>query len=310
MDASNKLLSQTRGRTVPPEGISGLARHRTLVDRYLEDLEFADDPQLGGLAEAMRYSLLAGGKRFRPVLCMESARIFGLEPEEVLPSAAAIEFIHTFSLIHDDLPAMDNDDFRRGVPTNHKRFGEATAILAGDGFFGESLALITVHQKGKPEQILEVVRELAYATGLGGMVGGQALDIAYTGRRIDHETLTAMHHRKTGSLTKASARIGALLAGALPQEQESISEYARQLGLCFQIVDDILDATSTVERLGKSAGSDVENGKATFVGVYGLPGARRLADEIFSRSLEALGRLDANTEQLVGLAHFVRYRER
>jgi geranylgeranyl diphosphate synthase type II len=299
-----------RTPTAPSSGISRFARHKILVDEYLENLEFSADPQLGGLVEAMRYSLLAGGKRLRPALCMESARTFGLDPVEVLPSAAAIEFIHTFSLIHDDLPAMDNDDFRRGIPTNHKRFGGATAILAGDGFFGESLTLITVHQKGTAEQILEVVRELAYATGVGGMVGGQALDIAYMGRDIDPETLTLMHCRKTGALTKASARIGAVLAGASPEEQSAISQFAMELGLCFQIVDDILDATSTVEKLGKPVGSDAESGKATFVGVYGLSGARRLADETLLRALEALGRLGADAEDLAGFAHFVRHRDR
>src|SRR5215210_7177295 len=156
-------------------------KHRARFEAYLEGLVFSEEPRLKGLVEAMRYSLLGGGKRVRPTLCMEVAEVCGAQPGLVLPSAAAIEFIHTYSLIHDDLPAMDNDDFRRGRPTVHKKYGEAMGILAGDAFFGESLTLITVHQEGSPEQVLEVVRELAGSTGVNGMVGGQVIDMNQTG---------------------------------------------------------------------------------------------------------------------------------
>ena len=286
-------------------------QHRRAFEKYLGGLRFTEEPRLEGLEKAMRYSMLAGGKRVRPTLCMEVAWVCGAQPFHVLPSAAAIELIHTYSLIHDDLPAMDDDDFRRGRPTAHKEFGEATAILAGDAFFGEALTLITVHQEGSCEQVLEVVRELADSTGVNGMVGGQIMDMDHTGvgAEVDLETLYMIHKYKTGALIKSSARIGAILAGAGEDEQAAVSEYASELGLCFQIVDDVLNATSTRDTLGKSAGSDAEQGKATFVGAYGLEGARREADKVVERALAALGRLGGDTSGLRDLAYFVRNRE-
>lgn len=284
--------------------------HRRTFEGYLKGLRFTEEPRLASLEEAMRYSMLAGGKRVRPTLCMEAAWVFGGEPAHVLPSAAAIELIHTYSLIHDDLPAMDDDDFRRGRPTAHKEYGEAMAILSGDAFFGEALTLITVHQKADRGQVLEVVRELASSTGVNGMVGGQVLDMEQTGRGdgTDIETLHLIHKYKTGALIKSSARIGAILAGASEGEQAAVSEYAAELGLCFQIVDDVLNATATREELGKSAGSDAEQGKATFVGVYGLEGARREADASEKRALGALARVDGDTSGLEEMARFVRNR--
>jgi geranylgeranyl diphosphate synthase, type II len=285
--------------------------HRSTFEEYLQELRFTGERRLEGLEEAMRYSMLAGGKRVRPTLCMEVAWVFGSEPSRVLPSAAAIELIHTYSLIHDDLPAMDDDDFRRGRPTAHKKFGEAMAILAGDAFFGEALTLITVHQEGSCEQVLEVVRELADSTGVNGMVGGQVIDMDLTGigDRADPETLHMIHRFKTGALIKSSARIGAILAGAGDEGQAAVSEYASELGLCFQIVDDVLNATSTPDALGKSAGSDAEQGKATFVGLYGLDGAQREADKAAERALAALSLVDGDTSGLKEMALFVRQRE-
>jgi len=263
------------------------------------------------LANAMRYSLTAGGKRLRPVLCLAAADAVGGDRTLAMPAACAIELIHTYSLIHDDLPAMDDDDYRRGRPTAHKKFGEAMAILAGDAFFGEALTLITVHQKGSCEEILEVVRELADSTGVNGMVGGQVLDMNQTGlaEATEPETLYMIHEYKTGALIKSSARIGAILARATSEEQAAVSEYAAQLGLCFQIVDDVLNATSTREELGKSAGSDAEQGKATFAGVFGLEGARQEADAAAKRALTALSKVDGDTSGLQELAYFVRHRE-
>src|ERR671918_943492 len=285
--------------------------HRRTFEDYLRGLRFTTEARLGELEGAMRYSMLAGGKRVRPALCMETAWIFGAEPSHVLPSAAAIELIHTYSLIHDDPPAMDDDDYRRGRPTAHREFGEAMAILAGDAFFGEALALITVHQSGGCEEILEVVRELADSTGVNGMVGGQVMDMDQTGRAeaTDPETLYMIHEYKTGALIKSSARIGAILAGATGEEQAAVSEYASQLGLCFQIVDDVLNATSTREELGKSAGSDAEQGKATFAGVFGLEGAKREADKAAEKALAALSKVDGDISGLQELAYFVRHRE-
>ncbi len=284
--------------------------HRVRFEAYLEGLTFSEEPRLRGLVEAMRYSMLGGGKRVRPTLCMEVAGVFRAEPGLVLPSAAAIELIHTYSLVHDDLPAMDDDDFRRGRPTAHKKYGEAMAILAGDAFFGEALTLITVHQEGSTEQVLEVVRELAGSTGVNGMVGGQVIDMDQTGMgdEADPETLRMIHTYKTGALIKSSARIGAILAGAGEVEQAAVSEYAMELGLCFQIVDDVLNATSTREALGKSAGSDAEQGKATFVGVYGLEGAKREADDAAGKAIQALEMVDGDTSGLHELVLFVRHR--
>jgi geranylgeranyl diphosphate synthase, type II len=285
--------------------------HRRLFEEYLHGRRFTEETRLEGLEGAMRYSMLAGGKRVRPTLCMEVAWIFGAEPSLVLPSAAAIELIHTYSLIHDDLPAMDDDDYRRGMPTAHKKFGEAMAILAGDAFFGEALTLITVHQQGSCEQVLDVVRELADSTGVNGMVGGQIMDMDQTGQGeiTDSETLYMIHKYKTGALIKSSARIGAILSGANREEQAAVSEYASELGMCFQIVDDVLNATSTSEDLGKSAGSDAEQGKATFVGVFGLDGAKREADGAAKRALGALSLVDGDTSGLQELAYFVRHRQ-
>jgi geranylgeranyl diphosphate synthase, type II len=284
--------------------------HRARFEAYLEGVVFSEEPRLAGLVEAMRYSMLGGGKRVRPTLCMEVAEVFGAEPGLVLPSAAAIELIHTYSLVHDDLPSMDDDDYRRGRPTTHKKYGEAMAILTGDAFFGEALTLITVHQEGGCEQVLEVVRELADSTGVNGMVGGQVIDMDHTGigEAAEPETLNMIHAYKTGALIKSSARIGAILAGATDDEQAAISEYAAKLGLCFQIVDDLLNATSTREVLGKSAGSDAEQGKVTFVGVYGLSGAETEADKAAEKALSALASIDSDTSGLQELVLFVRHR--
>jgi geranylgeranyl diphosphate synthase type II len=303
----DKRLNGARG---VPLSTGRWEEHRTQFEEYLKGLVFSEEPRLSGLIEAMRYSMLAGGKRVRPTLCMEVADVFGAEPGLVLPSAAAIELVHTQSLIHDDLPAMDDDDFRRGRPTAHKKYGEAMAILVGDAFFGEALTLITVRQEATCEQVLEVVRELAHSTGVNGLVGGQAIDIDLTGvgEAADPETLHMIHTYKTGALIKSSARIGAILAGAGAAGQAAVSEYAMELGLCFQIVDDVLNATSTPEALGKSAGSDAEQGKATFVGVYGLDGAKKEADKAAEKALLALSTVDGDTSGLEELVLFVRHR--
>lgn len=287
--------------------------HRALFEEYLEGLHFSAEPRLAGLVQAMRYSMLGGGKRVRPTLCLEVARVFGADPARVLPAAAAVELIHTYSLIHDDLPAMDDDDYRRGRPTTHRQYGEALAILSGDAFFGEAMMLLTAEQEGSAEQQLAAVHALAAATGVDGMVGGQVIDMENTGSGsgTDPETLALIHRYKTGALIRASARMGAVLVGAEEGPLEAISEYAEELGMCFQIVDDLLNATATPEELGKSAGTDAEQVKATFVGVYGLEGARREADAALERALGALDRVfpqDAETGGLRELALFVRNR--
>jgi len=245
---------------------------RAEVERYLEGLRFSDDPLTQGLEEAMAYSVLAGGKRIRPVLALATARAIDRDERELLPLAAAIELIHTYSLIHDDLPAMDDDDLRRGRPTNHKRFGEDVAILAGDGLYAEAFRHVLSHQHGEPRHVLHAVAELAAATGVTGMVGGQYLDVR--GGQVD---LRRLHELKTGRLIGASIVCVLLVAGMHDDATIAFRRFAAELGVLFQIVDDILDVTGTEDALGKPRGSDERHGKRTFVSEFGLDRARELA---------------------------------
>jgi geranylgeranyl diphosphate synthase type II len=260
------------------------------VERYLEDLRFSDEPASAGLEEAMRYSLLAGGKRIRPVLALATAQAIGMDRASVLPLAAALELIHTYSLIHDDLPAMDDDDLRRGRPTCHKAFGEDVAILAGDGLYAEAFRLLLSEQAGQPARLLAAARELAAATGVQGMVGGQYLDVAGTAP-AGPEGLRRLHELKTGRLIGASIECVLLLAGVEGPERDTITcfrTFASELGVLFQIVDDILDVTGSQETLGKPHGSDERHGRRTYVTEFGLDGARRLASESHARARVAL----------------------
>ena len=261
---------------------------RAQVERYLESLRFSAEPASSGLEQAMRYSLLAGGKRIRPVLALATARASGRPPASVLPLAVAIELIHTYSLIHDDLPAMDDDDLRRGRPTCHRAFGEDVAILAGDGLYAEAFALLLSRQDGEPGRVLAAARELAEATGVRGMVGGQYLDVAGTAP-AGPAGLRRLHELKTGRLIVASVECALLLAEQ--QEPGTIScfrTFASELGVLFQIVDDILDVTGNQDTLGKQQGSDERLGKRTYATEFGLDGARRLALESHERARAAL----------------------
>jgi geranylgeranyl diphosphate synthase type II len=260
---------------------AGYPEHlREEVDAYLATLRFdATAPATRTLDEAMRYSLMAGGKRIRPVLALATAKAIQAPTETFLPFAAAIELIHTYSLIHDDLPAMDDDDLRRGRPTNHKVYGEDVAILAGDGLYAEAFALVLARQPGEPAQILAAVRELAEATGVSGMVGGQYLDVAGLAERGDVD-VRQVHELKTGRLIAASVLCVLQLAGYPPGPTlEAFRAFASELGVLFQIVDDILDVTGTDEGLGKPRGSDERHGRRTYVSLYGLEEARGLAAE-------------------------------
>jgi geranylgeranyl diphosphate synthase type II len=251
---------------------------RDEVERYLAELRFPSvAPQTAGLEEAMRYSLLAGGKRIRPVLALATARAIGREPASVLPLAAAIELIHTYSLIHDDLPAMDDDDLRRGRPTCHVKFGEDVAILAGDGLYAEAFHLLLSEQAGDPALLVAAARELAAATGVDGMVGGQYLDVAGVGETP--EELRRLHALKTGRLIGASVVCVLILEGMDETRTAAWRRYAAEIGVLFQIVDDILDVTGTEAALGKPSGSDERMGRRTYVSHFGLEGARALATE-------------------------------
>jgi geranylgeranyl diphosphate synthase type II len=275
---------------------------RDEVERYLAELRFSTDPDTGGLEEAMRYSLLAGGKRIRPVLALATARAIGMDPAAVLPLAAAIELIHTYSLIHDDLPAMDDDDLRRGRPTCHRRFGEDVAILAGDGLYAEAFALVLGRQHGDPQKVLEAVRELAVATGVQGMVGGQYIDM----RGVSD--LRRLHELKTGRLIGASVGCVLLLADRPQTATLAYRSFAAELGVLFQIVDDILDVTGTDDALGKPRGSDERHGKRTYVSEFGLERARSLAAESHAKARSALAQASAEgdgTQELEQITDFI-----
>jgi geranylgeranyl diphosphate synthase, type II len=288
---------------------------REMVEGYLRELRFSPAPATTGLDDAMRYSLLAGGKRIRPVLALATARSIGLDPERVLPAAAAIELIHTYSLIHDDLPAMDDDELRRGMPTSHVKFGENVAILAGDGLFAEAMRLFTERQEGDAAAVLAALRELVAATGVGGMVGGQYVDVTEfeeggpgAGRTVDPELLREMHFLKTGRLIAASVGV-VLLLGEVPEDETiHYRRFADELGVLFQIVDDILDVTGSDEELGKPSGSDERHGKLTYVSAFGLDKARELASQSHRKARAALEGAATKTDDLTRITDFIHTR--
>jgi geranylgeranyl diphosphate synthase, type II len=280
---------------------------RALVEDYLAKLRFSDAVSTRGLEEAMRYSLLAGGKRIRPVLALATARAAGVPPESVLPAAAALELIHTYSLIHDDLPAMDDDELRRGRPTSHVAFGENIAILAGDGLFAEALRLFCERQRGPADRVLGALRELVAATGVNGMVGGQYVDVTEEG--LDAGGLRRMHELKTGRLIGASVRIPLILADVGEPETIRYRRFADELGVLFQIVDDILDVTGSDEELGKPRGSDERHGKLTYVSLFGLERARELAGASHAKAREALAETAADTGDLELITDFIYTRQ-
>ncbi len=250
----------------------------------------------------MRYSLLAGGKRVRPVLALATARALGADPEGFLPVASAIELIHTYSLIHDDLPAMDDDALRRGLPTSHVKFGEDVAILAGDGLFAEAMRLFC-QQPGDPARVLAALAELAGATGVDGMVGGQYVDVI--GAEHDAEGLRALHALKTGRLIAASVSVVLILEGLGEPETIAYRRFAGELGVLFQIVDDILDVTESDEQLGKPHGSDERHGKLTYVSLFGLDRARELAAESHAKATAALSEAAGETDDLRRVADYI-----
>ena len=260
---------------------------RVEVERYLEGMRFSDEALTAGLEEAMRYSLLAGGKRIRPVLTLATARAVGLEQRQVLPLAGAIELIHTYSLIHDDLPAMDDDALRRGMPTCHVRFGEDVAILAGDGLYAEAFRHLLTAQRSPAERVLLAAAELAGATGVDGMVGGQYADVS-PDTPNGSATLRRVHELKTGRLIGASVICVLLLGGIDGPATMWFRRFAAELGVLFQIVDDILDVTGTDDALGKPRGSDERHGKRTYVSEFGMERARELAAESHRTARDAL----------------------
>lgn len=288
-----------------------------LLDEYLAGLGYGEDASVSLLTEAMSYSLLAGGKRIRPVLLIATGQVFGADPSRLLPTAAAIEMIHTYSLIHDDLPAFDDDDLRRGQPSCHVRYAENVAILAGDALFAEALRLISRKQEAEPAVLLEVIGEIATATGVKGMVGGQYLDVAgITGTEAEAangpeaESLSRLHFLKTGRLIMACVQCGGLLAGASAPQLKKLRRFSAEIGLLFQIKDDILDVVGETAVLGKKAGTDERLMRRTCVSVYGLDQSERLARDARDRAIAALEDDEGNTEVLAGITRYIYERHR
>jgi len=285
-----------------------LDERKTLVDKALQKFM----PKPSGLASdvirAMNYSLFAGGKRIRPILCIAGAEAVGGSVDSVVPVACAIELIHTYSLIHDDLPIMDNDDLRRGKPTNHKVFGEAVALLAGDGLLTLSFNLMAgygAEKKVEKKALLRVIGLIASAAGYKGMVGGQVVDITYEGKESDPAVVEYIHRHKTAALIAASVTTGIILAGGNKDEEKSINRYGQQIGLAFQIADDILNIEGNRKIMGKGTGSDKEKGKITYPSVFGAAESKKIQKELINNAIESLKRFDNRAEPLRDLARYI-----
>jgi geranylgeranyl diphosphate synthase type II len=284
-----------------------LTRRAAEVNAWLDCLVPSEDVEPRQLHKAMRYSLLAGGKRLRPALVLTAGEALGAETDDLMPSACAIEMIHTYSLIHDDLPAMDNDDLRRGRPTCHKAFGEAVAILAGDALLTQAFRVLAsdAPRRDAARQI-RVIREIATAAGsVDGMIGGQMADIENEGRQVDAVTLEYIHRSKTGALIAAPVVVGGIIAGATDDQIDKLRNYGERIGLAFQIADDILDVTSTSEQLGKTAGKDQAAHKATYPVVHGVPASRRRARELIEEAVGIISSLGLRTDVLEEIARFI-----
>jgi geranylgeranyl diphosphate synthase type II len=280
-----------------------LRRLAPVIDERLEALLPRPEGLLERLHAAMRYSALAPGKRVRPVLCLLSAEAVGGDPLDALDGACAVEMVHEFSLVHDDLPAIDNDDLRRGRPTCHVEFGEAVAILAGDALFALAFETI-VSAETSPDRIVKATRCLTRAVGSDGLVGGETVDILSEGSVPSHETVEFIHARKTGALIAASCEIGAIFGGGNAAQIETLRRFGTEVGLAFQIADDVLNETATAEQLGKAAGSDRHREKATYPSVFGTEVARQLGIEAAARGMDALASLGEQAHALRELAQF------
>jgi geranylgeranyl diphosphate synthase type II len=272
------------------------------VDRFLSNHLPPEDAYPESIHRAMRYSLFAGGKRLRPVLTLAAAEAVGGRAEDVMPAAAALELVHTYSLIHDDLPAMDDDSLRRGKPTSHVVFGEAIAILAGDALLTEAFHMLSSKTTGDAERKLRAVVLLSNAAGVRGMVGGQVVDVESEGLPVGEDVLDYIHQHKTGALIRTSVEIGALLGGGSEEDIERLSHYGKNVGLAFQIVDDILDVEGDADSLGKTAGKDEKAGKATYPKIHGIEKARERARELCEQAVSLVEPYSSAGEPLESLA--------
>jgi geranylgeranyl diphosphate synthase type II len=284
-----------------------LARRAAEVNEWLERLVPSETTPPEQLHRAMRYSLLAGGKRLRPALVLAAGEAFGADTDDLMPAACAIEMIHTYSLIHDDLPAMDNDDLRRGRPTCHKAFGEAVAILAGDALLTQAFRVLAADSPVRDaERQVRVIREIATAAGtVEALIGGQIADIESEGKKVDGSALDYIHRSKTGAMISASVVVGGTVAGANEAEVERLREYGQRIGLAFQIADDILDVTSTSEQLGKTPGKDQAANKATYPAIQGMAASKARASELVAEAIEIISTLGLKTQKLQEIAQFI-----
>ncbi len=289
-----------------------LEQKREEIDRFIDSVIPNAETEPRTLHESMRYSVFAGGKRVRPILSIAAAEAVGDPPAAVLRIASSLELIHTYSLIHDDLPAMDNDDYRRGKPTNHKVYGEAMAILAGDALLTLAFDLCSRSDLGDsldPARQVRLIHELALGAGNFGMVGGQVLDIQAENRDIDLATLRSIHKHKTGMLIRAAVRMGAIAAAATPAQLDDLTAYAEDIGLAFQIADDVLNVTGTREELGKNPNTDAQRGKKTYPTFYGVEGALALANECVERATKRLVSFGPSAEPLREIARYITARK-
>lgn len=286
-----------------------LKERQVQVEAALEDSIAVIYPEK--IYEAMRYSLLAGGKRLRPILCLATCELMGGSIEMAMPTACALEMIHTMSLIHDDLPAMDNDDYRRGKLTNHKVYGEDIAILAGDGLLAYAFEFIAIHTHNVPaDRTLQVIARLGRAVGAAGLVGGQVVDLDSEGKSdVTLDTLTFIHRHKTGALLEASVVSGAILAGADATDVQRLTQYAENIGLAFQIVDDVLDITATQEQLGKTAGKDLQAQKVTYPSLWGIEESMRQANQLVTEAKAELDPYGDAAQPLKALADYITARQ-
>lgn len=285
---------------------SYLNDRRRLIDQFMENYFNASyKPEI--LRDSIVYSISAGGKRIRPILCIASYETCGGKAEEIIPYASSLELIHTYSLIHDDLPAMDNDDLRRGKPTNHKVFGEGMAILAGDGLLTEAFYILSKNRSPQISEsaLLKVIEEISKASGVLGMVGGQAQDLLSENSEPDEETLLFMHNHKTAALIISAVRVGGILAGCKEDILKKLSDYGKNIGLAFQVVDDILDVEGETEVLGKPKGSDEKKKKMTYPKLYGLEKSKQKAKELINNATDALLAFDHKAEPLRAIARYL-----
>jgi geranylgeranyl diphosphate synthase type II len=300
-------MTQSLFKTDPQLNITDYFKQKaSLVDKWLDRLLPLETETPSTIHQAMRYSVFAGGKRLRPILTIAAGEIFGAPERELLPAACALEMIHTYSLIHDDLPAMDDDDLRRGRPTNHVVYGEAIAILAGDALLTQAFRTLADYESSIAEKKVRVISEVGQAAGTTrALIGGQVLDIQSEGKAINGKELESIHRAKTGALIRCAVRVGAIIGGANEKELAAVTEYGEKAGLAFQVADDLLDEIATSEELGKTAGKDAASQKATYTALYGVDGARKMADRLRLEAMAAARSVGPDARIFEEIASFI-----